>query len=160
MDCKGITVDFYNQSIDGLDFVWYFGNGQTSTDVNPSMQYAYSINPVITLVAVNNICRDSLVVQRNLPPLSEFLKNAMPNVFTPNQDGKNDCFAPGKIGDFEDCVSFSVFNRWGNLIYEVGPRGCWNGKHKDNGLDVPAGVYFYSMKVAGVDVKGSLNLIR
>ncbi|WP_461131938.1 T9SS type B sorting domain-containing protein, partial [Spirosoma aerophilum] len=37
----------------------------------------------------------------------------LPNVFTPNGDGKNDVFAPLKCPRFVERIEFVVYNRWG-----------------------------------------------
>ncbi len=41
----------------------------------------------------------------------------MPEIFTPNGDGKNDKFVITKIEEFPN-NSLSIFNRWGNLVYK------------------------------------------
>lgn len=68
---------------------------------------------------------DSVLVTVDMTELSEV------NAFTPNDDGVNDVFRVG--------FQITVFNRWGNILYE-GAEG-WNGKY--NGEYVPAGTYFY-----------------
>lgn len=92
----------------------------------------------------------------------------LPNVFTPNSDGKNDLFTPffsnpsSPISGFDNsnCPRFveqvvlTVFDRNGKTIYdydsaedsEAGILINWNGKTND-GRDLPAGVYFYSAEV-------------
>jgi gliding motility-associated-like protein len=42
----------------------------------------------------------------------------MPNVFTPNSDGKNDIFIPIKY-EYIKSASIRIYNRWGQLIYET-----------------------------------------
>ncbi|MCB0739644.1 MAG: gliding motility-associated C-terminal domain-containing protein, partial [Chitinophagaceae bacterium] len=87
----------------------------------------------------------------------------MPNAFTPNNDGKNDCFGVkywGRILQFE----FSIFNRWGERIfYTQNPDDCWDGTYKNMAQD--PGVYIYTIKAKTVCVneifrKGTFTLIR
>jgi gliding motility-associated-like protein len=79
----------------------------------------------------------------------------MPNVFTPDGDGLNDYFFPLfkkegtdeiiEIGNAE-IVQFTIFNRWGNIVYQNdNPTIGWDGK-KD-GKDVPSDVYVYAITV-------------
>ncbi|MFO7613170.1 MAG: gliding motility-associated C-terminal domain-containing protein, partial [Bacteroidales bacterium] len=43
---------------------------------------------------------------------------ALPNVFTPNDDGRNDLFRPFPYTSVEK-VQMTIFNRWGNIVYET-----------------------------------------
>ncbi len=66
----------------------------------------------------------------------------IPNVFSPNGDGKNEFFTPITVGVF-DKFHLEIFNRWGLLIWESNdPEFKWNGKTKA-GNDCPDGTYFY-----------------
>ncbi len=65
----------------------------------------------------------------------------MPNAFTPNNDGKNDCFHVSYWGTVKE-LEFSIYNRWGNRVfYTKDPSACWDGTYK--GLPQDAGVYIY-----------------
>ena len=74
----------------------------------------------------------------------------LPNAFTPNGDNLNDWYPwtadtpnVGFIGDAPEGSSnfrLSIFNRWGNVVYETESIGTpWDGKV--NGKLVPNGVY-------------------
>jgi gliding motility-associated-like protein len=90
------------------------------------------------------------------------------NVFTPNDDGYNDCFT--LKGNFSNCLKGNcrVFNRWGELVfYSPNLEFCWNGKVENTGTTLPEGVYFYQLEtvsvLAGAQKKlitGSVNLLR
>jgi gliding motility-associated-like protein len=87
----------------------------------------------------------------------------VPSAFTPNTDGKNDKFAPV-------CYSiarlnfFSVFNRWGELIFTTNTIGKgWDGTNK--GAAAEAGTYVWMLEAVGLDgqvfrQKGTVVLIR
>ena len=67
----------------------------------------------------------------------------LPNVFTPNGDGKNDLFHPLPY-QFIDQIEMTITNRWGKVVYETtDPDINWDGTDKGNGSPVPDGVYFY-----------------
>jgi gliding motility-associated-like protein len=86
----------------------------------------------------------------------------VPNVFTPNGDGRNDVLMV--YGNYMASMRFSIFNQWGELIFVSENIGTgWNGTHK--GKLQPVGVYAYTLKVVLQDgtvitKKGSVNLIR
>ena len=73
---------------------------------------------------------------------------AVPNVFTPNGDGKNDEFrvAYRSLREFH----IWVYNRWGKLIYEsTDPARGWDGTI--NGKPAAVGAYFYVIRALGTD---------
>jgi gliding motility-associated-like protein len=85
----------------------------------------------------------------------------LPNVFTPNDDAKNDTFRPydefsgnanATCPRFVNSVKFIVFNRWGQAIYTYRSGGensiliNWDGKD-NNGELMASGVYFYAAEV-------------
>ncbi|WP_316819689.1 gliding motility-associated C-terminal domain-containing protein [Pedobacter gandavensis] len=61
----------------------------------------------------------------------------IPNVFTPNGDGKNDVFKIIGLEGFEK-VNVKVFNRWGNEVYNNG-----NYKNDWDGSNLNEGTYYY-----------------
>lgn len=91
----------------------------------------------------------------------------LPNVITPNNDSYNDALSPHfeNIGDaepgegdvfrcprFVQHVSLSVFNRWGQSVYDFESKDEsevsieWKGLDK-NGNKLPTGVYFYTADI-------------
>ena len=112
----------------------------------------------------------------------------LPNVFTPNNDGKNDYFSPffsdGSITtfDYSNCprfvreVNISIVDRTGVEVFnydssEDNINGIyinWDGKNK-SGADVAEGTYYYNAKIIfdvldGYDnekeIKGWVQLLR
>ena len=78
----------------------------------------------------------------------------VPKVFTPNGDGFNDGIKPILIG-IRQFVSFKVYNRWGNLVFESRDSGkAWNGDFKDGSQ----GTETFLWLCEGYDKDG--NLIR
>jgi gliding motility-associated-like protein len=77
-------------------------------------------------------------------PLDGMIDSIIPNVFTPNGDGKNDFFHIKAVpNDCFDTFRMKIFNRWGTLVYETDDfLFQWDGKNK-SGNDLPAGVYYY-----------------
>ena len=109
------------------------------------------VAPIITTaytVSVSNAqgCTDldSMIVfvQRNIDIY-------IPNVFSPNGDGINDHLLISAGTDVEEIESFTIFDRWGNMIYlnehflPNDPSEAWDGKRKSVTLN--PGVYAYKM---------------
>ncbi len=66
----------------------------------------------------------------------------VPNVISPNGDGKNDIFALGAVGAIEAKVQ--IYNCWGTLVHTGNLlREPWDATADISGEPVPEGVYFY-----------------
>jgi gliding motility-associated-like protein len=93
----------------------------------------------------------------------------LPNVFTPNGDGKNDTFKPMECPAFVESVEFRVFDRWGVKVFETNDVDInWDGK-STSGKALPASQYFYEavVRFQSVNVnsepmrlKGWIQLLR
>ncbi|RYY66665.1 MAG: PKD domain-containing protein, partial [Chitinophagaceae bacterium] len=73
--CADPGVSFTNQSTNATDYLWNFGDGTTSTDVNPVHVFADTGRFNIQLTAINNGCREELIKLRYitiLPSVSRF----------------------------------------------------------------------------------------
>lgn len=91
----------------------------------------------------------------------------LPNVFTPNNDGKNDLFRPFPYCLVES-VDMVIYNRWGQPVFETtDPDILWDGVHMDSGTRVPHGVYYYicvvnSIRLGGIEsfeLTGTVHLL-
>ena len=86
----------------------------------------------------------------------------LPNSFTPNGDGLNDCFGVSNWGVLQE-VEFAIFNRLGQRVfYTNNASGCWDGKI--NGQAQNVGVFVYTIKAktacGQINRKGTLALLR
>ncbi len=82
----------------------------------------------------------------------------LPNTFTPNEDGANDLYRPMK-NLFISRVEFSVFNEWGNLVFETtDPILNWNGKKDNTGKDLHEANYYYVCKVFSLTANGEIEI--
>ena len=83
----------------------------------------------------------------------------IPNVFTPNNDGINDVFEPGKRKGITK-MSTSIYNRWGKLVYKSDDLQIgWDGKNNADG------VYYWIINYTDMaektsNINGSLTLMR
>ncbi|MCX7863352.1 MAG: gliding motility-associated C-terminal domain-containing protein [Bacteroidales bacterium] len=81
----------------------------------------------------------------------------VPEGFSPNGDGINDFF---EINGIDDTYQLSVFNRWGNLVYESKPYlNNWNGKDK-GGNDLPDDTYFYMLYKGNKLIKSGYLILK
>lgn len=84
-------------------------------------------------------------------PTEPYTDILMPNVFTPNQDGVNDIFAPILIMNASQ-VSIAILNRWGKIVYQSKDTGSgWDGNFQ--GKPCSDGTYFWHMEF--VNYKGN-----
>ncbi|TDW99366.1 gliding motility-associated C-terminal domain-containing protein [Dinghuibacter silviterrae] len=86
----------------------------------------------------------------------------LPNAFTPNGDGYNDCFGVKRWGDVQ-LEEFMIFNRWGQRVfYTQNPSFCWDGTY--NGQPQEPGAYCYIIRArtfcGPVTHKGWVMLMR
>jgi len=92
------------------------------------------------IVTDANGCTGDTTVQVTEMPCCSMM---MPQVFSPNGDGKNDLFLPlfsNPIANY----TFSIFNRWGQRVF-IGNKGDmgWDGTF--NGKPADVGVYYYTL---------------
>jgi gliding motility-associated-like protein len=86
----------------------------------------------------------------------------LPNSFTPNGDGLNDCFGIKRWGNAQ-INQFYIYNRSGQIVFQTkNPAECWNGRFK--GIVQPGGGYIYIIDATTfcgrVQRKGMLLLVR
>lgn len=138
--------------VPGTSILWWDGNTEWNTTPERSGTY---------WVQLTNECgsvRDSITLRFATEEDSLFL----PNVFSPNGDGINDCFRIETVQPEEFLVE--VYDRWGRLIY--GSRdidACWNGFFQ--GKEAPESVYTVLVQFRGCSGKlqvrsGTLTLLR
>jgi gliding motility-associated-like protein len=145
---------------------WSFGNGQSlgpvQATINPAMVYRQAGTYTVVLFVNKGACSDTAVqlIHVEIPSALE-----IPNVFTPNNDGKNDLFFLKATN--LSAISATIHDRWGHLVYELSSGTgniLWDGKNQ-YGQEVAEGVYFYVIKASGTDGKeyeeqGTLTLLR
>ena len=136
----GDRTFFYNQSANANIYLWDFGDGNTSTDVNPVYQYTSIGSFPITLIANNDKnCPDTLIHATYIT-VEESGEVSFPNAFVPNKDGGNGgkydqnkvnsgIFHP--ISHGVDEYHLVIYNRWGELVFETfDVDQGWDGYYK------------------------------
>ncbi|CAG5084813.1 T9SS type B sorting domain-containing protein [Parvicella tangerina] len=137
-----VTIQTTNISTNATAYSWDFGNGSASTDVSPQITFGTSGDYVVSLIASNSSCSDTVsatVFVYDPAPL------VIPNIFTPNEDDVNDQF---KVVHYSvERFSGAIYNRWGQKLYENTDQYVfqWDG-YNESGKPAPEGTYFYILE--------------
>lgn len=122
--------------------------------INNNIDYVVQVSNAAGCLATDTI---SVKVFKVLPGLY------VPNVFSPNGDGKNDVFRPIPIG-LKQINYFKVFNRWGQLVFSTTEQNKgWDGTFKGRAQDaavfvwIAEGIDYEDKKITQ---KGIVTLIR
>ncbi len=153
------TLDATITNTGNYSFLWtpsfYLSSNIVLNPVStPDRLMTYSI----TATDKTTYCSSSDQVVVN--PISDLY---IPSAFTPNNDGRNDVWEIPGMGLYPDGM-VTVYNRWGEKIFES--KGYvsnpWKGVYK--GLLQPHGVYIYIIRLNADKtsplIKGTITLIR
>lgn len=127
----------------GYQFNWQDGSHQASFSVSTFGKY---------WVTIKNGCGEVSDTIKFSSTALDVTK--LPNVITPNNDGKNDFY---KIPDeFLGDLNLEIFNRWGRKVFQS------NGYMNDwNGGDLDAGVYYLLLTGGCIDrVKDTITVLK
>jgi gliding motility-associated-like protein len=145
----------------GIQYIWMPATGLNNNSIyNPIASTDSAIT--YTVSGTNGFgCTGSDTVTINV------LRNGkgvygLPDAFTPNNDGVNDCFGIGPWGSVR-VYDFSVYNRWGERVWHTtDAKDCWNGVYKN--VPQPAGTYIYYLSAkticGNISRKGTITLMR
>ncbi len=158
------TAVFTNLSENQKSVLWNFDGSGISFDLNPTYTFPDTGMYLVSLIAFHeNGCTDTATANIDVMPLVTLV---MPNAFTPNNDGLNDDFRGYGFVDAIADYKMSIWNRWGELIFETdNPLMGWNGSKNNSGQESPVGVYVYQVEYLAPrgDVKkltGHVTLVR
>jgi gliding motility-associated-like protein len=153
-------TQFTNLSTGATTYLWKFGDGETSTEVNPLYQFLKTDTFNVCLLVTNQFgCTDSIC--DDVPALVEQLLD-VPNALTPNGDGKNDKIYVRGFGIRS--MTWRIFNRYGQIVFQTTNRNeGWDGTYK--GVLQPMEVYAYTLEADMSDgqrvrKQGDITLIR
>ncbi|MES2395743.1 MAG: PKD domain-containing protein, partial [Bacteroidota bacterium] len=158
-----------NQSVGANSYEWSFGEGGTSTAVNPEYVYTLSGTFQVQLIATSQHgCLDTAYM--------DVITNAnviFPNVFTPDPNGSsggtytlfdlsNDVFFPYTYGVVE--YKLEMFNRWGEQIFEsLDIKTGWDGYYRGEICQQDVYVWKAYIKLNNgkiYNLSGDLTLLR
>ncbi|XOV67397.1 MAG: PKD domain-containing protein [Fluviicola sp.] len=139
----GAVFNFINTSTNASFYDWDFGNGNTSTSVNPNNTYFSNGNFLVTLVVENDLgCTDSTSEIISINTVTTEINTLIPNAISPNGDLRNDVWKLEFLDLLYPDARVEIFNEWGQLIFESeGYDVPWDGRY--NNEYVPDGTYYY-----------------
>lgn len=110
-------------------YTYSMGNGDTIYEADFIYFYTnFGLYTVEQFVENQYQCRDSIATELDVKIRRTVF---VPNTFTPNNDGLNDIFKPETRGLDEDAYEFTIYNRWGTLIFKsTSPSIGWDGTYK------------------------------
>lgn len=153
-------TQFNNSSIGANSYLWQFGDGDSSREVNPLHQYNSTGLFNACLYASNEAgCVDS--VCDAVPALIIALLD-VPNAFTPGRFGTNSVVKVQGFGI--GTLSWTIYNRQGQVVFKTADRRQgWDGTYK--GVLQPMDVYTYTLDVIFTDGQklrktGDISLLR
>ncbi|MGE5383992.1 MAG: gliding motility-associated C-terminal domain-containing protein [Omnitrophica WOR_2 bacterium] len=132
-------------------YSYQWSTGDTTYYIQVTQEGAYSVM-IQTEEGCENL--ESVMMMDGIVPI------AVPNAFTPNEDGLNDTFKPVVNIELVKQFSMSIYNQWGQRIFETNSVGnSWSGK------DAQPGVYnwviSYSNRIGKMfQMKGVVTIIQ
>jgi len=153
-----MTYSFLDLSTNAVSYSWNFGDGQTSTAINPTNSYSATGTYTVTLIVSNSCGTDSKLeeIKIELPDLEFY------NGFSPNSDGLNDFWNIPVLSYFQ-INSVVIINRWGSEVWRCtnynNTSNVWTGKNM-NGSDLPDGTYYYIINYSNVEKRGWVFIKR
>lgn len=149
-------VLFINYSQFADRYEWDFGDSTYSNEMNPQKIYLRGGQYYPTLIALTEFgCSDTF--QNSVPIVAiEIGEIEVPNAFTPSTTGSNggmfdpfstsnSVFFPVLTGVASDEYILSIFNRWGELLFETTDvNQGWDGYYR--GKACPQDVYVWKLK--------------
>lgn len=151
--CAGDNVTLHAVSSQESYYNWSNGSTQANISINKAGVYT---------VTASNVCgifTDSVSINTKDCQCLAFV----PNVFSPNDDGKNDRFKV-ELGCMTASFKLAIYNRYGQRIYQTNDQSAsWDGLYKNKYAD--AGTYFYYLQYKNgfgttIEKKGDLTLLR
>lgn len=150
-----LEVTFTDKSVRAATYLWEFGDDSISTEKDPGPhtyyipdEYSVKLTVESQLHCVDSMRYNDIVVETSAL--------AIPNVFTPNEDGLNDKFMIDKRS--LRYVSIVVFSRNGTKVYDFKGEGPilkewdgWDGNVGNTSAKASPGVYYYIIKAFGWD---------
>lgn len=150
-----VDAFFKNLSTNADEYVWDFGDGQTSTEFEPIHKFSAGESLDSIPYKISLKIRSLIGCEAKYDTTIVIVPFYAPNVITPNDDPWNQGFV---VKGIENGVwKIRIYNRWGTLVYSS------NGYNNDwEGNNVSGGVYYFKLRNPPGDreIKGWLHVLK
>ncbi len=156
----GLAVTFTNTSVGAVSYSWNFGDGNSSTNSNPTNNYAAAGNYTVTLIAIGTTCgNDTLVQQITVTPtginsvsLNKFNLVSYPN---PANDATTVYFTAET-----NTAQLVLMNTLGQTIFSktITAKNNNNFSEKIATNNLPAGIYM--IQVIANNTSSAIKLVK
>lgn len=168
--CYGREIEIPNTTTDANHYSWYYDHELIYTNYTPTLKFDITGEHILQLIVdYNDRCIDTMEKIFRVIQCDVYI----PNMFTPNNDGKNDYFTVYGGVNVKRINKLKIFDRWGELVFEkenlppnLEPEG-WDGsiKNKSGSLPYNTAVFVYWAEVEFINgevqfFKGDVTLIR
>ncbi len=161
IDCKFPNVQL--QAGGGLIYHWEPSDGLNNPNVHNPVASPTATTVYHVKVTDSSGCSTSQKITVAVNYGNNKHTYDVPDAFTPNKDGRNDCLSLRSWGNVPK-LEFSIYNRWGERVFFTNnTTDCWDGTYKGVAQSTAAFVYIIKASTAcGGDLfkKGTLLLIK
>ncbi len=158
------NVDFTDYSISASNWLWNLGNGLMSNQQNPSTTYTANGTYTVSLTIADAFgCTSTFTATVKISNIVSEITQLIPNVISPNNDGKNDIWRLDFINVYFPNADIEIYNRLGEQLFKSsGYSNAWDGSYK--GSPLPVGAYFYVINLNDPKIteiyKGTITVIK
>jgi gliding motility-associated-like protein len=144
-------ISFNNLSQGATDYIWHFGDGDSSSHINSWHQYQSIGEYTTSLIAINQYdCRDTSILDVKIIDEQSFYA---PTAFSPNSDNINDYFFVTGNALLQEGFKLCIYDRWGQIIWETSSfdtgsqtSATWDGTSNGKKLEPATYVWYVQYK--------------
>jgi len=147
--CKGDSIKLTGTG--GNNYAWYDNSGHLLGS-SATIYVSPIKDETFKLVVQNLACTDNDTIRIYVDRCLKDITGPIPQIITPNGDGANEGWIIPDVDYFKD-NNLTIFNRWGNVVWEATPyNNQWEGKNQKN-IDLPDGTYYYILNLNDANKK-------
>ncbi len=152
-----LNFQCFNNSQYATEWIWNFGDGQTSIESDPIHEYATFDSYTVMLLASNECGVDTSIQILALEPIIDFY-----NALSPNGDGKNEYWKIPLLDYWPDNV-VTIINRWGVVVWKTEDYNNSTNRfvgENMNGEKLGDGTYYFILEYDRTEKRGWVFIER